>query len=65
MPVMQQQIARIERRRRDRRRPLSDETISTHRAFDADERRAFKQLERRRQIRRGADVRRAVSQIEA
>jgi hypothetical protein len=62
---MQQQVGRIDRRRRDRRLAIPDETISTHHAFDSEERRAFKQLERRRQIRRGADVRRAVSQIEA
>jgi hypothetical protein len=65
MHVMQQQIGKIERRHRDRRQPFSEETISTHRAFDADERRAFKHLERRRHLRRDADVRRAVSQIEA
>jgi hypothetical protein len=52
------------RRSRDRREPVAGQTLSSNRAFDADERAVFKTVERRRRIRRKGDVRRAIAGLE-
>jgi hypothetical protein len=59
----QMQIGRIniERRKVDRRHRAQGRFIAGTRAFDRDERRVFSAVERRRTIRRAADVRRVVA----
>jgi hypothetical protein len=52
------------RRSRDRREAVAGQTLSSNRAFDADERAVFKTVERRRRIRRKGDVRRAIAGLE-
>jgi len=54
---------RLERRQQQRRDRTEDETLSSHDAFDAGERAAFKHLEQRRHIRRSRDVKRAIASL--
>lgn len=51
----------IDRRQEQRRRGEPCRVISTHKAFDREERMVFKELERRRELRRDVDVRRVVA----
>jgi len=54
---------KLEQRGAERRDRIEDETLSTHQTFDADERATFKMLERRRHLRREADVRQALIKL--
>ena len=54
----------VNRREADRREALAERTLSSCHAFDAEERAVFQRVERRRQVRRDADVRRAIAQLE-
>lgn len=51
----------MDRRQKQRRRAESCRTISSHKAFDKEERLVFKELERRKELRRDVDVRRVVA----
>ncbi|PID39540.1 MAG: hypothetical protein CSA65_09640 [Proteobacteria bacterium] len=67
MSSFQNAIARIdadlERRRADRRERAAVELLPTHTTFAREERGVFRQLERRRELRRAVDTRRAVAAI--
>ncbi|MBW2731209.1 MAG: hypothetical protein JRH20_02385 [Deltaproteobacteria bacterium] len=53
----------VDRREQQRRQAAPRHTISTHKAFDSEERLIFKELERRKELRRDKDVRRIVAKI--
>jgi hypothetical protein len=50
-------------RRRHHRRGRQRTVISTHHAFERAERALFRQLERRRDVRRSVDVRRVLAEL--
>lgn len=64
-PAMRLHLARmcLNRRRGERRQRRDEELISEHRAFDRAERSVFRSVDRRRQIRRDVDLRRAIAAI--
>jgi hypothetical protein len=64
MRFMRTTDLRLEQRQVDRRATLKMPILSTHHAFDADERAIFKALERRRHLRRSNDVKQALVQLE-
>lgn len=65
-----QKLARLidendfERRAAERRGPGTSAVLSTHKAFAREERGIFRQLERRRELRRTVDVRRGIAAVE-
>ena len=63
MPAMRTSTMRLEQRQEERRQGTEGDLLSSHDAFDADERATFKALERRRHIRRDVDVRRAIAAL--
>ncbi len=67
MPTPHPSIGRLSatfERRLDERRHLTEfEVLSTHRTFAREERGAFRKLERRRELRRKGDARRAIATL--